>query len=227
LEHNKPVLVRNRLGSIVRADNGVDADTAAELALVAPASAVATYELLYPNANDIVLGYTIDFAPAGLTRNEAAFGEQINQMQLAFARPPDDPGADKNTPMTPLIEALYAIPDLETLAAAYGQLVSTVFVAATLQQAPAGVQPSIITDDLADQVYEITAGIDLLLPNGFTIRADGNYEWSNDIANYGGTLKISGRCTRRGRVARTPARVSAVSVMAELGRSSTMFLRRL
>jgi outer membrane autotransporter protein len=107
---------------IVSAVNGISIATQSNLVLVAPPSAVASYELLYPNPNDIVLGYTIDFSPGGLNRNQTALGGYINRIQLALPRPTDDPGADKNTPLGPLVTALFDLPNVPSLQNAYDQL---------------------------------------------------------------------------------------------------------
>jgi outer membrane autotransporter protein len=49
---------------------------------VAPSGA-ATYALTYPNANDEVLHYVINFDPTGLTPTQASVGAAINQIQTA------------------------------------------------------------------------------------------------------------------------------------------------
>lgn len=51
--------------------------------LSTPPSAVFTPSLTYPNANTANLSYTIDFAPAGLTQNQASVGNAINNIQTA------------------------------------------------------------------------------------------------------------------------------------------------
>ncbi len=114
---------------ILSADGGVTTQTQTNLSLVAPASAVASYELLYPsNGKDIVLGYHIDFSPDGLNPNQTSFGNQINDIQLAFPRPTNDPNADKNTPISPLVAALFDLPDVPSLQRAYDMLSPGVYV---------------------------------------------------------------------------------------------------
>ncbi len=48
-----------------------------------PVSVVGRFQLGHPNANEIVLDTRIDFAPAGLNRNQASIGEYVNRVQLA------------------------------------------------------------------------------------------------------------------------------------------------
>lgn len=96
--------------TILSADGGT---TNNGLTLNAVQSAVASFELLYPNPNDVVLGYSIDFAPDdGLNRNQTAIGEHINDIQLA--------GSDPS--LANLITALFYLPEVEDLAHAYDEL---------------------------------------------------------------------------------------------------------
>ena len=50
-------------------------------------TAVATYSLAYPDPNDIVLHYVIDFSPGGLTVNQHSVGYAINAIQTARSSP--------------------------------------------------------------------------------------------------------------------------------------------
>ena len=111
--------------TIVYADSGV---TTASLRLSAPPSAVATYALTYPDARSVNVDFSIDFAPAGLNRNEAALGNHINQIQLALPRP-GQTGAAAATVMTPLTAALFNLPDLGQYAAAIDELLPQVLTA--------------------------------------------------------------------------------------------------
>ncbi|MGE0146910.1 MAG: hypothetical protein AB7R87_05955 [Parvibaculaceae bacterium] len=104
--------------TILSADAGV---TDKSLILQAPASAVATYDILYraaeldPTAEDVVLSYDIDFAGAGaggLNRNQTRFGDYINRFQIA----------DSNTRLAPLVGFLFLLPTVEDLRAAYAML---------------------------------------------------------------------------------------------------------
>lgn len=76
------------------------------LALDYQKSAVVTYKLIYPNLQHVVLDYDVTFAPAGLTRNEAAIGSYLNGIQLAGGAPKLDP----------LILHLYNLPNVGDLA---------------------------------------------------------------------------------------------------------------
>lgn len=78
---------------------------------VAP-SAVVSYQLAAPSANERSLQYSVDFAPAQLNLNRAAIGQHINDIQLAG-------GSDL---MEPLAESLVTMPDDAALAAAYDRL---------------------------------------------------------------------------------------------------------
>ncbi|MGE5303856.1 MAG: hypothetical protein ACM3TN_11070 [Alphaproteobacteria bacterium] len=83
------------------------------LGLTAPSSAVATYQLLFPNPNDVVLDYSIDFSPAsGLNINQTMIGNYINRVQLAGG----------SASLAPIVEALFFIPDASGLASAYDHL---------------------------------------------------------------------------------------------------------
>ena len=85
---------------------------ATALQLLAPASAVANYALDKSVATDLALDYAIDFSPEGLTQNQSALGEYINQVQLAGG----------SVPLEPVIEALFNLPDLEAYSGALNQL---------------------------------------------------------------------------------------------------------
>lgn len=78
---------------------------------VAP-SAVISYALTAPSANQRSLQYSVDFAPAQLNLNRAAIGEHINDIQRAG-------GSER---MEALTGSLVAIPDPSALAFAYDLL---------------------------------------------------------------------------------------------------------
>ena len=82
------------------------------LGLVAPVSAVVRYGLGMPDATDLALSYLVDFAPAGLNRNEAAIGQNFNGIALAGS----------STGFTPVLAALAVLPDVRSLATAYDRL---------------------------------------------------------------------------------------------------------
>src|SRR3546814_16007171 len=54
--------------------------------LLAPNSAVATFNLGYPTANQQALDYVIEFSPEGLNAREAKIGALLNRIQT---NPPD------------------------------------------------------------------------------------------------------------------------------------------
>jgi hypothetical protein len=99
----------NHTAIIISAAEGVQSSS---LVLSYQPSAVVTYQLEYPNPQDVVLDYDITFAPSGLTRNEAAIGNYINGIQLAGGAPQLDP----------LILHLYNLPNVGDLAAALDRL---------------------------------------------------------------------------------------------------------
>jgi hypothetical protein len=83
------------------------------LALDTHQAAVISYGLVYPNATDVVLQTTVDFAPAqGLNANQRAIGANINAIQ----------NSGGTASFAPVTAALFALPDAQALAAAYDQL---------------------------------------------------------------------------------------------------------
>ncbi|MEW6630790.1 MAG: autotransporter domain-containing protein, partial [Pseudomonadota bacterium] len=91
---------------ILHADEGV---TNNGLKLNALSSAVAQYQLQYPNADDIVLNVDINFAPTGLTGNETVIGNLVNTIQSGS--PP--PSFNK------IAAALYYVPTVNQLGGVY------------------------------------------------------------------------------------------------------------
>ncbi len=90
---------------------------------VAP-SAVIGYELVGTSPIDYSLLYAIDFAPAGLTNNQAALGQHINNIQLAGGTPM----------MEPLTASIVAIPDVRMLSAAYDMMSPHIYTANQLSR---------------------------------------------------------------------------------------------
>ena len=76
-------------------------------------SAVMTYSLLYPDANNIVLSYAINFSPTSLTGNEAALGHAIDRIQAAVPSPPG---------FAPIANALLSVPTAAALGQVYNQM---------------------------------------------------------------------------------------------------------
>jgi uncharacterized protein with beta-barrel porin domain len=97
--------------STVTIISGANGETHPNLALQAFQTAVATYSLLYPNATDIDLKYSIDFSPAGLTQNQHAVGNAINAIQTAHV-----------ATFKPIAAALFYQPTVDVLGAVYNSL---------------------------------------------------------------------------------------------------------
>jgi hypothetical protein len=92
---------------------GTGGVTSTTLALDAPTSAIAKFELRRPDANSLTYGYTVDFSPAdGLTGNQTAVGDYINAVQTAGG----------SAAFGPVIESLFAVPTTQELAAVYDRL---------------------------------------------------------------------------------------------------------
>jgi len=70
------------------------------------------YQLEYPNQNDVVLSYTVDFAPAGLAGNPSAVGQYINAIQSAGG----------TSGFSSITSYLVSLPDAASITAAYKQL---------------------------------------------------------------------------------------------------------
>lgn len=77
-------------------------------------SAVITYELLYPNATDVMLRTSVDFSPpsAGLNANQTAIANAVNAIQLAGG----------SASFAPFADALFRMPDMQSLGSAYDQM---------------------------------------------------------------------------------------------------------
>lgn len=91
---------------IINSDEGVTEDG---LELITLPSAVITYGLQYPNPDDVVLTWDIDFAPADLNRNQTSIGDYVNRLQIAG-------GTDA---FRPIAAYLFGLPDVQMLATAY------------------------------------------------------------------------------------------------------------
>ena len=79
------------------------------LSLNVASSAIVTYGLLYPNPNDILLGYSITFNPVGLPTQFASIGNAINAIQTARSSPA----------FAPIASALFDLPDQQALSKFY------------------------------------------------------------------------------------------------------------
>ncbi len=87
--------------------------TSQNLTLNAPPSAVAMYDILYPSRQEAKFQYIIDFSPVGLNGNQTAFGDYINNVQLAGG----------SNVFANLVGTLFVIPTLEELKTAYDSLI--------------------------------------------------------------------------------------------------------
>jgi len=94
---------------ILHADQGV---TNHDLVLDSIPSAVAQYQLLYPNSDDVVLNVDINFARSGLTQNQTSVGNAVNAIQTDLTSPA----------FTKIAEALFYIPTLGQLGAVYDSI---------------------------------------------------------------------------------------------------------
>jgi outer membrane autotransporter protein len=95
--------------TILSSANGV---TNSGLGLSSRPSAVIGYELLFPNTTDVAVGTSIDFAPNGLSPNQAAVGKSINAIQRA--------GGSES--FAPIAAQLCSLPEIRSLGSAYDQL---------------------------------------------------------------------------------------------------------
>jgi uncharacterized protein YhjY with autotransporter beta-barrel domain len=82
------------------------------LTLAAFNTAVATYALVYPDAQTVDLQYVVDYAPTGLTGNQTAMGAAVNNIQAAQTSPA----------FRPIATNLFYLPDTATLGGAYDLL---------------------------------------------------------------------------------------------------------
>lgn len=94
---------------ILSADGTV---TNPDLTLVHEVSAIATYAIVYPNANDVIIRYSVDFIQPDLNINQTALGDYINEIQTG--------GSFEG--FEDLIEVIYGQETSEDLAALYDRL---------------------------------------------------------------------------------------------------------
>lgn len=132
---------------------GVDIDA---LALDAPMSAVAEYELISPTATSAALRYDIDFSPEGdFTRNQTEVGDFINRLQIAGGTPA----------LGPLVGALFVIPTDAELAFAYDQLTAEPYA-------------TTIATTLSFANQSLGSALDCRGTAGGTVTANGNCAWA-------------------------------------------------
>jgi len=75
-------------------------------------TAVGQYRLIYPNPNDVVLQYDVNFSPAGMTGNQHSVGSAVNRIQAGGTSPSFDP----------IARALYYQPTTTALGNVYNSL---------------------------------------------------------------------------------------------------------
>ena len=99
--------------TLVTADGGITSHDGLNLSL--PKSAIATFDLTYPDASSLQLDYTIDYAPRTgqtLGTNDVAFGSYLGRIQTAGSTPS----------LAPVMTMAFALPDLPSLQKYYARL---------------------------------------------------------------------------------------------------------
>ncbi len=99
--------------------SGAGGMTDSGIVLDSAPSVIINHDLLFPNATDAVLRTKIDFSPegVGINGNQTLMGDYINRIQLAGG----------SASFAPIVATLIALPDAQSLAAAYNQLTPEVF----------------------------------------------------------------------------------------------------
>ncbi|MDO8978102.1 MAG: autotransporter domain-containing protein, partial [Afipia sp.] len=159
--------------TIVSAAGGV---TNSGLKLSAAPSAIVTYGLLYPNANDVVLNYSVTFNPVGLPPQFASIGNAINAIQTARSSPG----------FAPIASALFDLPDQQGLSKFYNAVggggtaatqqtafsAGTAFTSLMLDQMNSWVAGSagsngFVFDDNREQAYAAVSPADVIANSAF------------------------------------------------------------
>ena len=96
--------------TIIYAAGGVTSHSGLGLGFIP--TAVATYSLTFPDPDDIVLHYVIDFSPDGLTGNQHSVGYAINAIQTARSSPN----------FVPIAARLFYVPTVADLGVTYDSL---------------------------------------------------------------------------------------------------------
>jgi len=130
--------------TILHADGGV---TNAGVTLVEPATV--TYQLKFPDPNDVALQTAIDFAPFGLNRNQTAIGQNFNAIQAAGIPPA----------LLSITQALISLPDVQSLGQAYDQLSPETYADNEIAQYFAGLHfaDSMMSCSVPDGRYAFTS----------------------------------------------------------------------
>ena len=100
--------------------SGAGGVTSNGLQVIQP-SAVAQYRLLYPNATDVVLSTSVNFAPVGLTGNQTAIANNITAIQLAGG----------SASFAPVVARLFSMPTVQSLGEALDRLSPAPFMSVT------------------------------------------------------------------------------------------------
>ena len=95
------------------------ADRVTNNGIMAQDTAIIDYELLFPDAETVALGATVDFIPAGLNANQTAVAQTVNAIQTAGG----------SAALDPAVGGLLAVPDLDSLGNAYDQLGPQIYLA--------------------------------------------------------------------------------------------------
>lgn len=95
------------------------ADRVTNNGIMAQDTAIIDYELLFPDANTVALGATVDFIPAGLNANQTAVAQTVNAIQTAGG----------SAALDPAVGGLLAAPNLDSLGNAYDQLGPQIYLA--------------------------------------------------------------------------------------------------
>ena len=153
--------------------------TLQSLSLVALQTAVVAHALVSPNATDVVLRETIDYAPGSLSQNGAAVGNAINAIQLA----------QSSQGFAPVAAALFFQPDQAALGRTYDLLAGS---------AAAGIQPLsfLAGDEFLSAVSERTSLRVGRNPEGRPgVAGSGGASasrWGGWVTGYNGTSSLSG-----------------------------------
>lgn len=97
-----------RLLPLVNTSDGVSE----QAQLVVPRSAVATYGLAIAQSTTLGLDVNVDFSPSNLNRNQTSVGDYFNKVQANGG----------TTALAPYVEALFAMPEVEQVAAIYDRI---------------------------------------------------------------------------------------------------------
>jgi len=149
---------------------GAGGTTDSGLSLAYQPSTVLSYQLLYPNATDVVLNTQIDFSPSQtLSSNQGTIGRIINLIQSS--------GGSES--LAPAVEALTGLPDSKAIGEAYNNMSpeSTDGFGATTFEAAQQYAQTLVKRMHSIRAYldvaKIAPGSKQTLPNSFWIKGFG------------------------------------------------------